>query len=148
MRKSIVLFAVAAGALATAALSGAAFGHKTSVGTNAAKVIVLNKLWYELVGQYLNSDPGVTPATHFHYGYLSWVQGVSSSEATPRTEKTADFTFFADGKTSPIIKQRPAAVCDAIRDSHDLPRPVAQQRLQPPEHVPGWHTCSCRQVPA
>jgi len=105
MRKSIVLFAI--GLLATAALAVAAFGHNSAARTKSAKVTVLRDLWFQLVGQFENSAVGVTPVTHIHYGYLSWIQGVSAMGAVPQTEKTAQFTFFADGKTSPAISDGP-----------------------------------------
>jgi hypothetical protein len=49
----------------------------------------------------------VTPVTHIHYGYLSYVQGVSAFTAASQNEKTALFTFFADGVTSPLISNGP-----------------------------------------
>jgi hypothetical protein len=105
MRKSIVLLVV--GLLATAALAVVAFGHNPAARAKAAKVTVLRDLWFELVGQFQNSAVGVTPVTHIHYGYLSWVQGVSAYGAAAQTEATAQFTFFADGKTLPVVSDGP-----------------------------------------
>jgi hypothetical protein len=104
VRKSILLVAV--GGVAATALAFGAFGN-SSAGTRAAKATVLHDLWFELVGQLENSAPGVTPVTHIHYGYLAWLQGVSASAAAPRSEATAEFTFFADGKTSPAVSDGP-----------------------------------------
>jgi hypothetical protein len=112
VRKTILLVAVAV--LATAALAVAAFGHNSSMNTRAAKVTVLHDLWYELVGQFQNSAPGVTPVTHIHYGYLSWIQGVSALGAAPQTEATARFTFFADGKTSPVVSDGPLVMVTRV----------------------------------
>jgi hypothetical protein len=64
-------------------------------------VTVLRDIWYELVGQFQNSAVGVTPVTHIHYGYLSWVQGVSAFAAAAQTEASARFTFFADATFDP-----------------------------------------------
>jgi hypothetical protein len=105
VRKTLVLlamFAVLAGAL-----SVMAFGRTASAKEKTAKVTVIHNLWWDIVGQYLNSALGVAPATHFHYGCISWLQGVSGFGAAPRTDKTADFTFYADGKTSPITTNGP-----------------------------------------
>jgi hypothetical protein len=93
--------------VAAVAVAVSAFGHNSSASAKSAKPRVLHHLWFELVGQYLNSGPGVTPVTHIHYGYLSWIQGVSPFKASPRTAATADYTFFADGQTSRIVANGP-----------------------------------------
>jgi hypothetical protein len=87
--------------------SVAAFGRESKSSAKGPQATVLHNLWWELVGQFINSAPGVTPVTHFHYGYLSWVQGVSAFGASPRTLTTADLTFYADGKTSPLTTNGP-----------------------------------------
>ena len=105
MRKSIVLLAVFV--VAAAAISVAVSGRTATAKARTTKVTIHHNLLWELVGQFQNSAPGVTPVTHFHYGYLSWVQGVSAFDAPSRTVKTADFTFYANGKTSPPITNGP-----------------------------------------
>src|SRR6266487_2419460 len=100
MRRLIA--AAAALAIVGAGLAVAASGHDTSRSRENAKTTIVSNLWFELVGQFQNSATGVVPVTHIHYGYLSWVQGVSPFGAAPQDEKSAIFTFFADGKTSPI----------------------------------------------
>jgi hypothetical protein len=92
----IVVFAVVA-----AAASVVAFGRDGAYRTKTAKVKILQDLWFEIVGQFQNSALGVTPVTHTHYGYLSWIQGVSAFAAAPQTEATAQFTFFADATADP-----------------------------------------------
>src|SRR5206468_241829 len=84
-----------------------AFGRDGSRSEKMAKVTIVSDLWFELVGQFQNSATGVTPVTHIHYGYLSWVKGVSAFGAAPQDEATARFTFFADGTTSPVISDGP-----------------------------------------
>jgi hypothetical protein len=105
MRRVIALVAtvMVASTLATVA----AFGRNVTHSRHAAKVTVLQDLWLELVGQFQNSPLGVTPVTHIHYGYLSYVRGVAVFKAAPQGEKTALFTFFADGASSPLINNGP-----------------------------------------
>jgi hypothetical protein len=90
-------------AVCLAVAGGTVFSSSQPVaaGARTAKVTVIRNLWFELVGQFQNSAPGATPVTHIHYGYLSWVQGISAFSAPPETPSTAQFTFFADGTTSP-----------------------------------------------
>lgn len=104
-RNAFVLIAVAAAAIAASSMT--AFGRTARAQHSAAKPTALTDLWFELVGQFQNSAPGVTPETHIHYGYLAWVKGVSAYDAPPRNETNATFTFFADGKTSPPIVNGP-----------------------------------------
>jgi len=105
MKRIGAVFAVVV--VATAIASVTAFGRESKSSAKGPAVTIRHKLWWELVGQFLNSAPGVTPVTHFHYGYLSWVQGVSAFGAAPRTPASADFTFYADGKTSPLTTDGP-----------------------------------------
>lgn len=104
MRKAIAL--VAGLMIVAAAASIAAFGHEGRHSAKAANATVLPNLWYELVGQFENSAAGVTPETHIHYGYISWIQGVSGYGGT-KTLRSATLTFFADGKTSPVTANGP-----------------------------------------
>jgi hypothetical protein len=90
--------------LAAIAAVGAAAQGTTH---HAAKVAVIHDLWFEEVGQFMNSGPGVTPETHIHYGYVSWVQGLSAFTADPQTLSTARLTFFADGKTTSTTADGP-----------------------------------------
>ena len=103
MTRIVMLLAVC---LAATGIAVAALGDSAS-GSTRAKVTVLHDLWFELVGQFQNSAPGVTPVTHIHYGYLSWIQGVSAFTAPPESISTAQFTFFANGKTSPVMTNGP-----------------------------------------
>lgn len=76
----------------------------------AAPVKVLHELSLELVGQLQNSAPGVTPQTHVHYGYLSYVRGVPAFRAAPQDETTARFTFYADATTTRVLVDGPLRV--------------------------------------
>jgi hypothetical protein len=105
MRKISAL--VATVMVASTVASVAAFGRNATHSRRAAQVTVLNDLWFELVGQFQNSGPGVSPVTHIHYGYVSWVQRVSAFGAASKTEASAQFTFFAGGKTAPLISNGP-----------------------------------------
>ena len=106
MRKVVTLVAAVVVAL-TGTVAVTAFGRDASRREKMTKVTVISDLWFELVGQFQNSATGVTPVTHIHYGYLSWVKGVSAFGAAPQDLATARFTFFADGTTSPVISNGP-----------------------------------------
>ena len=79
-------------------------------GDDAAAVKHIRGLSFEFVGQFQNSAPGVTPATHTHYGYLSHIRGVRAFRTTPENEATAFFTFFADGATLRAIANGPLRI--------------------------------------
>jgi hypothetical protein len=70
----------------------------------------IRQLSLELVGQFQNSPPGVTPATHVHYGYLSYVRGVSTFTGATQNETTALFTFSAPATTVRVIPDGPLRV--------------------------------------
>ena len=103
MKRLLILVGVC---VAAAAVAVSAFGHGSSV-KRPPKVAVVHHLWFELVGQFMNSAAGITPVTHIHYGYLSWIQGVYAFKALPHTDATAEYTFFANGKTSQTISNGP-----------------------------------------
>jgi hypothetical protein len=68
----------------------------------------------EFVGQFQNSPPGVTPATHVHYGYLSYVGGLRAFSGATQNETTALFSFYADGATLRIIPNGPLRVVTRV----------------------------------
>jgi len=74
----------------------------------------IGNLSLEFVGQFQNSPPGVTPATHSHYGYLSYIQGLSVFAHAPQEETTALFTFFADAATLHVIANGPLRVITRV----------------------------------
>jgi hypothetical protein len=74
----------------------------------------IRRLSLELVGQFQNSPPGVTPATHIHYGYLSYIRGLSVFRVAAQDEKSALFTFFSDAATSRVIPNGPLRIVTRV----------------------------------
>jgi hypothetical protein len=112
----------------TAALviSGTAIPAASHGALGATGVRQIRQLSFEFVGQFQNSPAGVTPATHIHYGYLSYVSGTPAFRASAQDETTALFTFFADAATLRVIVDGPlriitrAGTLSIYRDpSHD-----------------------------
>jgi hypothetical protein len=103
MRRTIWLVGVVICALLGAAGAGPARGDDDQ----AAAVKHIRRLSFEFVGQFVNSPAGVTPATHTHYGYVSYIRGVSAFKGTPENETSALFTFYADGTTLRVIANGP-----------------------------------------
>lgn len=96
----------------TLGVTGAAPARGDDLRTSAVKQ--LRRLSFEFVGQFQNSAPGVTPATHTHYGYLSYIRGVPTFKSTPENESTALFTFFADATTLRVIANGPLRIITRI----------------------------------
>jgi hypothetical protein len=95
--------------LALMASTGAvAFRGHSELG--APPVRQIRSLSLEFVGQFQNSAPGVTPPTHIHYGYLSYIRGLSVFTEAPQNEKTAVFTFSADAATPRVIANGPLRI--------------------------------------
>src|SRR6266545_3951716 len=74
----------------------------------------IRSLSLEFVGQFQNSAPAVTPATHIHYGYLSYIKSRSVFTGAPQNETTALFTFFADAATLRVISNGPLRVVTRV----------------------------------
>jgi hypothetical protein len=85
-----------------------------AVGQAAPKISIIRDLSLEFVGQFQNSAPGVTPATHVHYGYLSYIKGVPAFAGTPQDETTALFTFYADATTLRVIVNGPLRIVSRV----------------------------------
>ncbi len=98
---------------ALVAAAGAGGGSAAERGS-APQVRQLRALSLELVGQFQNSPPGVTPPTHVHYGYLSYVSGVRAFSGSAETETTALFTFFADAATPRVIANGPLRIITRV----------------------------------
>jgi hypothetical protein len=106
-------FALAdASTAALMALTGAIFATQRESGEQ--RVQQIRHLSLEFVGQFQNSAPGVTPATHAHYGYLSYVRGVSVFRGTTQNETTALFTFFAEAATPRVIPNGPLRIVTRV----------------------------------
>jgi hypothetical protein len=74
----------------------------------------IRPLSLEFVGQFQNSPPGVTPPTHIHYGYLSYIRGLSVFRAAAQDEKSALFTFFSDAATPRVIPNGPLRIVTRV----------------------------------
>jgi hypothetical protein len=107
MTKAFALFGASAVAL-LGSTGATAFRSHSELGRRPVRQIRVLSL--EFVGQFQNSAPGVTPATHIHYGYLSYVRGVSVFKRAPTNETTALFTFFADAATLRVIPNGPLRI--------------------------------------
>jgi hypothetical protein len=111
MTKTLTLIGASAVAL-VASTGGIAFGSHSALG--ARPVQQIHNLSFEFVGQFQNSAPGVTPATHIHYGYLSYIRGVSVFTGAAQDERTALFTFFADAATPRVIPDGPLRIVTRV----------------------------------
>jgi hypothetical protein len=105
MTRTLGIVAVAAAAmswLVAIPASREAFGAK--------RVTQVGPLSLEFVGQFQNSPAGVTPATHSHYGYLSYVGGLQAFSGSAESESSALFTFYADAATLRVIVDGPLRI--------------------------------------
>jgi hypothetical protein len=102
-RTALVVFAAALVASVAAVPASNDVAH-------GASVAQIRQLSFEFVGQFQNSPAGVTPATHSHYGYLSYLGGISAFSGSPENETTAMFTFSADAATLRVIVDGPLRV--------------------------------------
>jgi hypothetical protein len=110
MTKALAL--VAMSILALMASTGAvAFRSHSELGERPVREI---RVSLEFVGQFQNSPPSVTPATHIHYGYLSYIRGLSVFRGAAQDEKTALFTFFADAATPRVIADGPLRIVTRV----------------------------------
>jgi hypothetical protein len=111
MAKAFAL--VAAAAVALTSSTGAIPARRDSE-LRAAPVREIRILSLEFVGQFQNSAPGVTPATHVHYGYLSYIRGRSVFRTDPQNETTALFTFSANAATVRVIPDGPLRIVTRV----------------------------------
>jgi hypothetical protein len=111
MTKAFALVGVSMVAL-VGSTGAVAVRSDTDLGTGPVRQI--RGLSLEFVGQFQNSPPGVTPATHIHYGYLSYVRGLSVFRGAAQNETTALFTFFADAATPRVIPNGPLRIVTRI----------------------------------
>jgi hypothetical protein len=111
MTKAFALFGSA-----TVALMGStgAIAFRSHSELGGPPVRQIRGLSLELVGQFQNSPPGVTPATHIHYGYLSYIRGLSVFRGAAQDETTALFTFFADAATPRVIPNGPLRIVTRV----------------------------------
>jgi hypothetical protein len=101
----------------------------------SAKVTRLHDISLELVGQFTNSPPGVTPVTHVHYGYLSYVNGVPAFASAGATagESAALFTFFSEAATVRVLVDGPLRVITRVGKFTIYRDPAANGSFDRPE---------------
>jgi hypothetical protein len=110
MTKAFAL--VGASTVALMASTAAIFPSHSERGERPVRQI--RDLSLEFVGQFQNSPPGVTPPTHIHYGYLSYIRGLSVFRGAAQNETTALFTFFADAATPRVIANGPLRIITRV----------------------------------
>ena len=111
MTKAFALVGVSMVALVGSTGATPSWSHNELRGPPVRQIRILS---LELVGQFQNSPPGVTPATHIHYGYLSYVRGLSVFRGAAPNETNALFTFFADAATPRVIPNGPLRIVTRI----------------------------------
>jgi hypothetical protein len=109
--KPFALFVASSVALA-GATGAVALGSEAELESSPVRQI--RALSLEFVGQFQNSPPGVTPATHSHYGYLSYIRGLSVFRPAAQNETTALFTFFSDAATPRVIANGPLRIVTRV----------------------------------
>jgi hypothetical protein len=104
MKRPLIRCGVAVGlALLAASMTGAAGAH----GQQPTRI---NDVALELVGQVINSAPGVTPATSIQYGYVSQLDDLAIFNAGAQNESTARLTFYTDTVTNRVINNGPLRI--------------------------------------
>jgi hypothetical protein len=111
MAKAFALVAAFAVALLSSTGATQARRHTEAQASPVERIRVLS---LEFVGQFQNSAPGVTPARHVHYGYLSYIRGRSAFRAEPQNETTALFTFYASAATRRVIPNGPLRIITRV----------------------------------
>ncbi len=111
MTKALALFGASTAALVASTLAIAVPSEREQ---RRPPVREIRRLSLELIGQFQNSAPGVTPATHSHYGYLSYIRGLSVFSGAAQSERTALFTFFAPATTLRVIPDGPLRVVTRV----------------------------------
>jgi hypothetical protein len=98
MKRPFIRCGIAVGlALLAASVTGAAGAH----GQQPTRI---NDVALELVGQVINSAPGVTPATSIQFGYVSQLGDL------PQNVSAAPLTFYTDTTTSRVVNNGPLRI--------------------------------------
>jgi hypothetical protein len=105
---------LAASAFALLASTGGAIAVPSDSERERPSLRQIRHLSFEFVGQFQNSPPGVTPPTHIHYGYLSYIRGLSVFSGAAQDETTALFTFFSDAATPRVIANGPLRIVTRV----------------------------------
>jgi hypothetical protein len=106
-------FALSAASMLALLLAAGAGGGSDQV-RRSAQVRHVRALSLEFVGQFQNSPPGVTPPTHSHYGYLSYIGGLAAFSGAAENEASALFTFFAEAATPRVIADGPLRIITRV----------------------------------
>jgi hypothetical protein len=107
-------FALAGTSIVALVASSGAVAVRSDGEARRAPVRQIRALSLEFVGQFQNSPPGVTPPTHIHYGYLSYIRGVSAFRGQTQNETTALFTFYSDAATPRVIANGPLRIVTRV----------------------------------
>lgn len=107
MKKALALLAAMLAASTLAAVTASTRAATPTVTT-------VRTVSFEFTGQLLNSPPSVTPATHEHYGYLSYASGLKAFDGAAEDETTALFTFYASARTLRVISDGPMRVITRV----------------------------------
>ncbi|MDP9491975.1 MAG: hypothetical protein M3P42_07220 [Actinomycetota bacterium] len=111
MTKAIALLGASTFALLASSWSHGSFERQSR---ERSPVRELRRLSLEFIGQFQNSAPGVTPPTHIHYGYLSYIRGLSVFRAAAQDEKSALFTFYSEAATPRVIANGPLRIVTRV----------------------------------
>jgi hypothetical protein len=112
--------------LLAATATGAAGAHGGQQPTRIDDVAL------ELVGQVINSAPGVTPATSIQYGYVAQLEDLAIFNAGAQNESTALLTFYTDTVTNRVINNGPLRIVSrtgSFRDGEPVLSAVVRQQV-------------------
>jgi hypothetical protein len=107
MKKGLALLAAVPAVCTLAAVTASTRAATPTVTT-------VRTLSFEFVGQFVNSPPAVTPATHEHYGYVSYASGLKAFDGAAEDETTALYTFYASARTLRVISDGPVRVITRV----------------------------------
>jgi hypothetical protein len=103
-------FALAGASIVALVASSGAVAVRSDGEVRSPPVRQIRALSLEFVGQFQNSAPGVTPPTHVHYGYASYIRGLSVFRGATHNESTALFTFSGPATTPRVIADGPLRI--------------------------------------
>jgi hypothetical protein len=105
MKRPLIRCGLAVGlVLLAVTVTGAAGAHGGQRPTR------INDVDLELIGQVINSAPGVTPATSIQYGYVSQLDDLAIFDVGAQNESTALLTFYTDTVTNRVINNGPVRI--------------------------------------
>jgi hypothetical protein len=118
----------------TLALAGGALlAALPAAGATSARAPAELPIQLELVGQVVNTAPGVTPQLSTQFGYLSYVNGLRAFTGDNPSESTALFTFFIQATTQRVLVNGPLRVVTRSGTFTVYRDPSANARFASPE---------------